>query len=161
LLVVPSQKTIFGLFDRIALKLGLKLGKQSRIKTPLEGTSYGILPLKIQNSTFRPIFNFSYSQKNSKKNCISFIWFSKKFVVFLWFYLIDFYHFLLCFLVVFKSKIQNCWNGRNSNCWLYISIFRIIKSELNLDVFGFYNPKTHRHFGKFYRVHENVIGWEK
>jgi len=28
--------------------------------------------------------------------------------------------FIFCFLVVFKSKIQNYWNGRDYDCWLYI-----------------------------------------
>lgn len=34
------------------------------------------------------------------------------------------------FLVVFKSKIQNCWNERDYDCRLYICIVRIMKSEL-------------------------------
>ena len=49
--------------------------------------------------------------------------------MFLWFYLTWIDPF---FLVVFKSKIQNCWNGRDYDCWLYISIVWIMKSELVL-----------------------------
>jgi len=40
-------------------------------------------------------------------------------VVFLYFYdLFDMFlaFFLHCFFVVFKSKIHNCWNERNSSC---------------------------------------------
>ncbi|KEH42300.1 hypothetical protein MTR_1g067100 [Medicago truncatula] len=39
----------FGLLDRIAPKLPQKIRKNSRTVTPLEGTSYGTPPLKIQN----------------------------------------------------------------------------------------------------------------
>ncbi|KEH30654.1 hypothetical protein MTR_4g077767 [Medicago truncatula] len=41
---------IFGLLDRIAQKLAQTIRKNSRTMTPVEGTSYGTLPLKIQNS---------------------------------------------------------------------------------------------------------------
>ncbi|KEH24199.1 transmembrane protein, putative [Medicago truncatula] len=41
---------VFGLLDRIAPKLTQKIRNNSRTMTPLEGTSYGTPPLKIQNS---------------------------------------------------------------------------------------------------------------
>jgi len=44
------KNLVFGLLDRIASKLPQKIKKKSRIKTPLEGTSYVTPPLKIQNS---------------------------------------------------------------------------------------------------------------
>jgi len=43
------KNRVFGLLDRIAMKLLQKIRKNSRIMTPLEGTSYGTPPLKIQN----------------------------------------------------------------------------------------------------------------
>ncbi|AET04463.1 hypothetical protein MTR_8g089010 [Medicago truncatula] len=43
------KNPIFGLLDRIAPKLPQKIRKKSRIKTPLEGTSYRTPLLKIQN----------------------------------------------------------------------------------------------------------------
>ena len=57
-----------------------------------------------------PFFIFSYSQKNSKIFALVLfdIWnFLVVSLYFVWFYLTNFYHFLLCFLVVFKFKIQN------------------------------------------------------
>jgi len=43
------KNRIFGLLDQIAPKLQQKIIKNSRIVTPLKGTSWGIPPLKIQN----------------------------------------------------------------------------------------------------------------
>jgi hypothetical protein len=57
--------------------------------------------------------------------------------------------FLLGFLVVFKSKIQNCWNERYYDCWLYINTVRIMKSKLQ---------------GAFLEILQgasNAIGWKK
>jgi len=41
---------VFGQLDRIAPKHPQKIRKNSRTMTPVEGTSYGTPPLKIQNS---------------------------------------------------------------------------------------------------------------
>jgi len=53
------KNRIFGVLDRIALKLLEKTRKSSRTMTPTEGTSYGTPPLKIQNSiVLDPFFIF-------------------------------------------------------------------------------------------------------
>jgi len=54
----------------IAPKLPQKIRKKSRMKTLIEGTSYGTPPSKSKITSFRPIiifFDFSYSQKKLKK----------------------------------------------------------------------------------------------
>ncbi|AET00205.1 hypothetical protein MTR_5g089460 [Medicago truncatula] len=44
------KNRVFRLLNRIAPKLSQKIRKNSRTVTPKEETSYGTLPLKIQNS---------------------------------------------------------------------------------------------------------------
>jgi len=44
------KNRVSGLLDRTAPKLPQKIRKNSRTMTPLDGTSYGTPPLKIQNS---------------------------------------------------------------------------------------------------------------
>ena len=113
------KNRVFGLLDRIASKLPQKIKKNSRTTTPLEGTSYGTPPLKIQNFIFRLIFHFFsffIFLEKSEKIYISFIWFFEFFggiFIFLWFYLTGFWHFFyLVFLLFLKSKTQNCWKVR-------------------------------------------------
>jgi len=43
------KNRVFGLLDRIVLKLPQKIRKNSRTITPLKENSYGTPPLKIQN----------------------------------------------------------------------------------------------------------------
>ena len=65
------KNRVFGLLDRIGLKLPQKIRKNSRTMTPVEETSYETPPLKIQNfivqTHYSFFFNYSYSQKNPIK----------------------------------------------------------------------------------------------
>jgi len=117
------------------------------IKTLLEGTSYRTPPSKSKISSFRPFFmvlmqfglrNPDNINTNSKHVCNIDSHFKDN---------IDLPNSYPCvfmilfdmnrpFFFVFKSKIQNCWNGRDYDCWLYISIVRIMKSKLQRSIFG-------------------------